>query len=150
MTVIGQLADFVVQANAAALPVAEQALQRRHVFDAVVAAAAGARTAEARSLAALFGARAVPEIIGQRAATIRLSEVDDIHLPSCTTPSAAAVATALSLAAHHDRFDPVQVASAIWAGTELMTRMGQAVSGPGIPYLGGLARFLVAPPFVSL
>ena len=53
MTVISQLADFVAQANAAALPAAEQALQRRHVFDAVVAAAVGARTAEARSLAAL-------------------------------------------------------------------------------------------------
>src|SRR5258708_40147606 len=120
MAVIGELADFVAQANAAALPPAEQALQRRHVFDAVVAAAVGARTAEARSLAALLGARALPEIIGQRAATIRLSEVDDIHLPSCTTPSAAAIATALSLAAHTDRCDPAQVASAIWVGTETM------------------------------
>src|SRR5258708_4062788 len=124
MTVIGQLADFVAQANAAALPAAEQALQRRHVFDTVVAAAAGARTAEAQSLAALLGARALPEIIGQRAATIRLSEVDDIHLASCTTPSAASVATALSLAAQGGCFDPGRVASAIWAGTELMTRMG--------------------------
>jgi 2-methylcitrate dehydratase PrpD len=145
MTVISQLADFVVQANAAALPVAEQALQRRHVFDAVVAAAAGARTAEARSLAALLGARALPEIFGQRAATIRLSEVDDIHLPSCTTPSAAAVAVALSLAAHADRFDPVQVASAIWAGTEVMTRMGQAVSGPEILYRGVWPSCFAAP-----
>src|ERR1700681_4627077 len=110
MTVISQLADFVAQANAAALPATEQALQRRHVFDAVVAAAAGARTAEARSLAELLGARASLEIIGQRAATIRLSEIDDIHLPSCTTPSAAAVAVALSLAVEADHFDPLQVA----------------------------------------
>jgi 2-methylcitrate dehydratase PrpD len=145
MTVISQLADFVAQANAAALPAAEQALQRRHVFDAVVAAAAGARTAEARSLAGLLGARAVPEIIGQRAATIRLSEIDDIHLPSCTTPSAAAVAVALSLAAQADRFDPVQVASAIWAGTEVMTRMGQAVRGPDILYRGVWPSCLGAP-----
>jgi 2-methylcitrate dehydratase PrpD len=145
MTVISQLADFVVQANAAALPTAEQALQRRHVFDAVVAAAAGARTAEARSLAALLGARAFPEIIGQRAATIRLSEVDDIHLPSCTTPSAAAVAVALSLAAHGERFEPVQVASAIWAGTEVMTRMGQAVRGPDILYRGVWPSCFAAP-----
>jgi 2-methylcitrate dehydratase PrpD len=145
MTVISQLADFVAQANAAALPAAEQALQRRHVFDAVVAAAVGARTAEARSLAALLGARASLEIIGQRAATIRLSEIDDIHLPSCTTPSAAAVAVALSLAAQADRFDPLQVASAIWAGTEVMTRMGQAVRGPDILYRGVWPSCFAAP-----
>jgi 2-methylcitrate dehydratase PrpD len=145
MTVIGQLAEFVAQANAAALPAGEQALQRRHVFDAVVAAAAGAHTAEARSLAALLGARALPEIIGQRAATIRLSETDDIHLPSCTTPSAAAVAVALSLAAEADRFEPAQVASAIWAGTEVMARMGQAVRGPDILYRGVWPSCFAAP-----
>jgi 2-methylcitrate dehydratase PrpD len=145
MTVINQLAGFVAQANAAALPAAEQALQRRHIFDAVVAAAAGARTSEARSLATLMAARGLPEIIGQRAATIRLSEVDDIHLPSCTTPSAAAVAVALSLAAQASRFDPVQVASAIWAGTETMTRMGQAVRGPDILYRGVWPSCFAAP-----
>jgi 2-methylcitrate dehydratase PrpD len=145
MTVIEQLADFVTQANAAALPDAEQALQRRHVLDAVVAAAVGARTAEAHSLATLLGGRGLPEIIGQRAATIRLSEIDDIHLPSCTTPSAAAVATALSLAARAERFDPVQVASAIWAGTEVMTRMGEAVRGPDILYRGVWPSCFAAP-----
>ena len=145
MTVISQLADFVVQANTAALPVGEQALQRRHVSDAVVAAAAGARTAEARSLAALLGGRAFPEIIGQRAATIRLSEIDDIHLPSCTTPSATAVAVAFSLAAQAERFDPVAVASAIWAGTEVMTRMGRAVRGPDILYRGVWPSCFAAP-----
>jgi 2-methylcitrate dehydratase PrpD len=145
MTIIGQVSQFVAQANAAALPAAEQALQRRHVWDAVVAAAAGARTAEAGSLAALPGGRALPEIIGQRAASIRLSEIDDIHLPSCTTPSAAAVATALSLAARAERFDPVRVASAIWAGTEVMTRMGQAVRGPDILYRGVWPSCFAAP-----
>jgi 2-methylcitrate dehydratase PrpD len=146
MTVIGQLANFVAQANAAALPAAEQTLQRRHICDAVLAAAAGARTAEARSLAALLGARGGLEIIGQRAATIRLSEIDDIHLSSCTTPSAAAVATALSLLPPPGTpFDPAQVASAIWAGTELMTRMGQAAHGPDILYRGVWPSCFAAP-----
>src|SRR5579871_6699224 len=135
-TVIGQIADFVVHANAAALAPSEQQLQQRHVLDTMVAAAAGAHTGEAKSLAVLMSGRALPEAIGQRAATIRLSEVDDIHLPSCTTPSAAAVAVALSLAAHLQRFDPVEVASAIWAGTEVMTRMGEAARGPEILYRG--------------
>src|SRR5215831_5695536 len=112
MTVLTKLAEFVAQADVSALPAHEQALQRRHIGDAVVAAAAGAGTGEAKSLAALLAARALPERIGQRAATIRLSEVDDIHLPSCTTPSAAAVATALSLAAELQRFDPARLTSA--------------------------------------
>ena len=145
MTVINQLAGFVTQANAAALPAAEQALQRRHVFDAVVAAAAGAHTGEAGSLVALLGTRGLPEIIGQRAATIRLSEIDDIHLPSCTTPSAASVAVALSLATEAQRCDPVQVASAIWAGTQTMTRMGEAVRGPDILYRGVWPSCFAAP-----
>jgi 2-methylcitrate dehydratase PrpD len=145
MTVIGDLSDFVAHANAAALPPAERALQRRHILDTVAAAAAGARTREAQSLATLMRGRALPEIVGQRAATIRLSEVDDIHLPSCTTPSAAIVATALSLAAHRQSFDPVEVASAIWVGTELTTRMGQAVRGPEILYRGVWPSCFAAP-----
>ena len=145
MTVIAQLANFVVHANAAALAPSEQELQRRHILDAVVAAAAGAHTGEAKSLAALMRERALPEVIGQRAATIRLSEVDDIHLPSCTTPSAAAVAVALSLATHLQRFDPHEVASAIWVGTELMTRMGEAVRGPEILYRGVWPSCFAAP-----
>jgi 2-methylcitrate dehydratase PrpD len=145
MTVIGQLADFVARADAATLSPAEQALQRRHVLDAVVAAVAGTHTCEARSLAALMRNRALPERVGQRAATIRLSEVDDIHLPSCTTPSAAAVAVALSAAAEMGRFDPGEVASATWVGTELMTRLGVAVRGPEILYRGVWPSCFAAP-----
>src|SRR5580704_3915499 len=145
MSVLDQLAEFVTQADAAALPAAEHALLRRHVLDAVVAATAAAPTTEGRGLAALFGARGLPDLIGQRAATIRLSEIDDIHLPSCTTPSAAAVACALSLAAHSGRYDPNEVASAIWAGTEVMTRLGEAVHGPDILYRGVWPSCFAAP-----
>jgi 2-methylcitrate dehydratase PrpD len=145
MSVVTKLAAFVAHTDVAALPVAERALQARHVLDALVAAAAAARTAEARSLAALLGGRGRPERIGERAATIRLSEIDDIHLPGCTTPSAAAVATALSLAAEAGDFDPMRVASAIWAGTETMTRMGEAVRGPEILYRGVWPSCLAAP-----
>jgi len=145
MTVISKLAAFVANADVTALSAAERSVQQSHVLDALVAAAAAARTGEARSLAVLFGARARPEMIGQRAATIRLSEIDDIHLPSCTTPSAAAVATALSLAAEAGDFDPVRAASAIWAGTETMTRLGEAVRGPEILYRGVWPSCFAAP-----
>ena len=143
MTVLGTLADFVVQSDASALPAPQRAAQRRHVLDALIAAAAGARTAEGKKLAVLFGARAQPEIIGQRAAAMRLSEIDDIHLPSCTTPSASAVATALSLV--DGPCDPVRLASAIWVGTEVMTRIGAAAHGPDILYRGIWPSYLAAP-----
>jgi 2-methylcitrate dehydratase PrpD len=145
MTVISKLAEFVAKADVSSLPAAERAVQQRHVLDALVAAAAAARTGEARSLAQLFGKRARHEVIGQRAATIRLSEIDDIHLPSCTTPSAAAVATALSVASEAGDFDPVRLASAIWAGTETMTRLGEAVHGPEILYRGVWPSCFAAP-----
>jgi 2-methylcitrate dehydratase PrpD len=145
MTVISQLAAFIAHADATALPVADRGVQTRHVRDTLVAAAAAARTGEARSLAALFAGRARPERIGARAATIRLSEIDDIHLPSCTTPSAAAVATALSLAAEGGDFDPARVASAIWAGTETMARLGEAARGPDILYRGIWPSCFAAP-----
>jgi 2-methylcitrate dehydratase PrpD len=145
MTVIRRLAEFVAATDAAALPAEERALQARHVRDALVAAAAASRTAEAKSLAGLFAARGKTEAIGARAATIRLSEIDDIHLPSCTTPSAAAVACALSLAAQAGDSDPARVASAIWAGTEIMTLLGEAVRGPEILYRGVWPSCFAAP-----
>jgi 2-methylcitrate dehydratase PrpD len=145
MTVISKLAEFVAQTDVAALPAGERALQASHVLDALVAATAAARTSEAKSLGGLNAGGALPDRIGARAATIRLSEIDDIHLPSCTTPSAAAVATALSLAAERSDFDPARLASAIWAGTETMTRLGEAVRGPEILYRGVWPSCFAAP-----
>jgi 2-methylcitrate dehydratase PrpD len=57
----------------------------------------------------------------------------------------AAVATALSLAAADQQFDPVRLASAIWAGTETMVRFGQAVHGPEILYRGVWPSCFAAP-----
>jgi 2-methylcitrate dehydratase PrpD len=145
MTVLRRLAEFVAATDVAALPAEERALQGRHVRDALVAAAAASRTGEAKGLAAVFGACGPRDAVGARAATIRLSEIDDIHLPSCTTPSAAPVACALSLAAQAGDFDPVRIGSAIWAGTETMTLVGEAVRGPEILYRGVWPSCFAAP-----
>ena len=145
MTIIEKLAAFASGANAQALPEPEQVLLHRHLLDTLVAAAAAGRTREGRSLAALLDARGLPDLIGRRAATIRLSEIDDIHLGSCTTPSAAAVACALSLAGQAGACDPARVASAIWVGTELMTRLGEAARGPDILYRGVWPSCFAAP-----
>ncbi len=145
MNVISELASFVTGAKASALPAAERERLRLHLTDTVVAALAGARIPEGRALQS-FGAEAsLAERIGRRAAAIRLTEIDDIHLPSCTTPSAGIVPVALMLAAAVQNFDPEEVASAIWAGTEIMTRLGVAVAGPEILYRGIWPTYLAAP-----
>jgi 2-methylcitrate dehydratase PrpD len=142
--VIAELAAFVAGAKAQGLPAAEQERLRLHVADTAVAALAGARIPEGRALAA-FGGEGLASRIGRQAAAIRLTEIDDIHLPSCTTPSSGVVPVALALAAHEQTFDPGEVSSAIWAGTEVMTRIGMAVRGPEILYRGIWPTYLAAP-----
>lgn len=145
MSVIGQLASFVAAAKASALPAAERERQRLHLTDTVAAALAGTRSAEGKVLQSLGNEASIAERIGRRAAAIRLTEIDDIHLPSCTTPSAGIVPVALMLATAVQNFDAEEIAGAIWAGTEIMTRIGMAVSGPQILYRGIWPTYLAAP-----
>ncbi len=49
------------------------------------------------------------------------------------------------LAAETANFDTGEIASAIWAGTEIATRLGLAVNGPQILYRGIWPTYLVAP-----
>jgi 2-methylcitrate dehydratase PrpD len=144
VNVIGELAAFITTANAAALPAPERERLRLHVTDTAVAALAGAHIAEGRALRQL-GIDGLAGRIGLAAAAIRLTEIDDIHLASCVTPSAGVVPVALLLAAHEQRFDPAEIASAIWAGTEVAVRIGLAVDGPRILYRGIWPTYLVAP-----
>ncbi len=145
MSVIGALASFVAGARAQALPAAQQERLRLHVADTAVAALAGASIPEGKALHALGGDGLLAGRIGRQAAATRLTEIDDIHLPSCVTPSAGVVPVALALAAQMQKFDPGEIASAIWAGTEIATRLGLAVNGPQILYRGIWPTYLVAP-----
>jgi 2-methylcitrate dehydratase PrpD len=79
------------------------------------------------------------------AAVTRHTEIDDIHLLSCTTPSSVTVPTALALARKASEYDPEHVASAIWVGTELMTRLGTAIGGPTVLYRGVWPTYFAAP-----
>jgi 2-methylcitrate dehydratase PrpD len=145
LTLIASLASFVAAAKASLLSAAEQDRLRLHVADTVVAVLAGARIAEGKALQSFGDERALAVRIGRQAAAARLTEIDDIHLPSCTTPSAAVVPVALALAASSQNFDPEALASAIWVGTEIMTRIGLAVRGPQILYRGIWPTYLAAP-----
>jgi 2-methylcitrate dehydratase PrpD len=145
MSILRKMATFTCGASVASLPATEQAVQRRHVADTLLAAVAGNRTSEGRALRALFPQPGLADAIGMQAAVIRHTEIDDIHLRSCTTPSSVAVPAALSLARDQGGCDPGQVASAIWVGIELMTRLGCAIGGPNILYRGIWPTYLAAP-----
>jgi 2-methylcitrate dehydratase PrpD len=144
-SVIGELASFVTGAKASALPATERERLGLHLTDTVIASLAGARIPEGKALQNFGDAQALADRIGRRAAAIRLTEIDDIHLPSCTTPSAGIVPVALAVAASSQNFNAEDVASAIWAGTETMTRIGIAAGGPQILYRGIWPTYLAAP-----
>src|SRR5262245_63985168 len=75
----------------------------------------------------------------------RHTEIDDIHTPSCTTPSSVTVPTALALVRAGAISDPERVASAIWVGTELLVRLGVAIDGARILYRGVWPTYFAAP-----
>lgn len=145
VTVISELAAFVAGAKASALPAAQRERLRLHLTDTVVAAVAGARIPEGKALHAVGGENDLASRIGRQAAAARLTEIDDIHLASCITPSAGIVPVALRLAAHLRQFDPEEVASAIWVGTEITVRLGLAINGPQVLYRGIWPTYFAAP-----
>jgi 2-methylcitrate dehydratase PrpD len=145
MSVIRDLARFVCDASVRTLPDAERAIQRRHVADTLIAAVAGSRTSEGRALRQILPRDALPDVIGLQTAVIRHTEIDDIHTRSCTTPSSVTVPAAFSLAQAASDFEPERVASAVWVGTELLTRLGIAINGASVLYRGVWPTYFAAP-----
>jgi len=145
MSVLRELAAFVCGASVSSLPEAERAIQRRHVADTLLAAAVGAWTEEGRQLRYVLPRDSIADVAGMAAAVVRHTEIDDIHTPSCTTPSSVTVPTALALAHAGGISDPEHVASAIWVGTELLVRLGLAIDGARILYRGVWPTYFAAP-----
>ncbi|MBX5437716.1 MAG: MmgE/PrpD family protein [Alicyclobacillaceae bacterium] len=71
-----------------------------------------------------------------RSALTRLTEVDDIHRSSCTTPGSIVIPAALTVAGIAPEADVSRLCSAVLAGYELVTRLGQAIDGTGVLYRG--------------
>ena len=143
MSVLPQLALFVANATVSSLSQEERAMQRAHLADSLAAGLAGCRTAEGKGLAKLFDA-STPDRMAFVAGSIRLTEVDDIHMLSCTTPSSAITPVALVLAADNDAAH-ASMADAIWVGLELLVRFGTAVDGPSLLYRDVWPTYLCAP-----
>ncbi len=141
MTVLEKLGAHVARGGAA--PVRE-ALRLR-VADTVGAWIAGSSTREGRALLK-FGANrdAMSDRVAVHCALARLSEIDDIHLASGTTPGALVVPAALTIAASLGR-EGARLAEAIAVGYDVMVRLGAALGGPSILYRGIWPTYLAAP-----
>jgi len=142
MTALETMAAFVARGVRGRVPAATRAVVRLHVIDTIGAWLAGAHTIEGRALIAFRGP--VPDLATACALT-RLSEIDNIHLLSSTTPGGIVVPAALILAAEQDRADTAAVIEAIIAGTEGVVRLGTALGGPDILYRGIWPTYFAAP-----
>ncbi len=141
MTVLEQLGAHVARGGAAP---PREAL-RLHVADTVGAWIAGSATPEGRALLK-FGANrdAMPDRVAMHCALARLSEIDDIHLASGTTPGALVVPAALTIAASLGQ-KGAALAEAIAVGYDAMVRLGSGLGGPAILTRGIWPTYLAAP-----
>jgi 2-methylcitrate dehydratase PrpD len=119
-----QLADGVIALLAGAASVEGRAIQR------LVARVDGGTLASAVSLAA----------------TMRLTEIDDIHRPSAVTPSAIVLPAALAMrGAFAPRVTSSRFADALFVGEELSIRLARALGGASLLARGRWPSYLVAP-----
>jgi 2-methylcitrate dehydratase PrpD len=152
VTAIEQLGDYVV-GSSSPLSAGARELVELHVIDAVGAWIAGTQTPEGTLLqnfrAAMQAdgraAGALALDLATRCALARLSEIDDIHLASMTTPGAIVVPAALTLAAAKPATSADDAIGAIVSGYEAMTRLGRAIDGPAALYRGIWPTYFAAP-----
>jgi 2-methylcitrate dehydratase PrpD len=121
-----------------------------HLIDTAGAWIAASATAEGRALLAHRAAMAPQGDIlsldlATRCALARLSEIDDIHLASMTTPGSIVVPGALTVAAAAPNPQPRDFVAAVLAGYEVMTRFGRAIDGPKALYRGIWPTYFTAP-----
>jgi len=140
VTILERLGARVARAG---LSGRERQAARLHVVDTVGAWVAGSATTEGRALLefASAGGADLPTRVATHCALARLSEIDDIHRVSATTPGALVVPAALTIAAV--RGGPL--AEAVAAGYEAMTRLGTALNGPTLLSRGIWPTYLAAP-----
>jgi len=147
MSAIADLAAFI--ATPRPLADATRAAVRLHIVDTLGALIAATRTAEGQALLRFRGEIGAPADMGANLMTLcaltRLSEIDDIHLASMTTPGSIVIPGALTLAAARPLVDRDTLVDAILAGYEAMVRLGLAFDGPAILYRGIWTTYFAAP-----
>jgi 2-methylcitrate dehydratase PrpD len=140
---IDQLAACIVALRSDDAAVSEQI--GLHVADTVGAKVAATATFEGKAVIAFrkelqrlsgTGDANPLDDVALHCALARLSEADDIHLASMTTPGSIVIPAAFILAARLDAAHVVELPAAILAGYEAMIRLGRAINGPAVLYRG--------------
>ncbi len=129
-----------------------------HLLDTLGAWYAGTQTEDTRLAALLTAAQPgfaaasdnALDRVAQRVAIVRNTEIDDIHMQSCTTIGSVVVPVAVTVAQALGKPDASQInagrfAQAIAAGYEAMARLGLAISGATILYRGIWPTFFSGP-----
>ena len=122
----------------------ESALVR--TIDTVGALWAGAATAEGVAVVAFardWDGGVLGDVV-RRVALARLTELDDIHMPTCTTPGAVVIPTAVTIGAALGS-SPELYARAVEIGYDAMTRLGGAIDGALAVYRGLWPTYFCAP-----
>src|SRR5215216_8126112 len=124
-TALEAFASSLATLRAEAIPSSVPEKLELHVIDTVGAWIAASRTAEGKALIA-FRARLRPLDGGSSASLLadvathcalaRLSEIDDIHLASMTTPGSIVIPAALLIARSLPDVDPSELSAALIAG----------------------------------
>jgi 2-methylcitrate dehydratase PrpD len=152
MTTLLHLGKHVVAERP--IPDAVRDLVELHLIDTVGAWIASTATQEGRMLLGFRGAMKTEPAgddsmafnLATRCALARLSEIDDIHLASMTTPGSIVIPGALTIAAaRRGSTTADDLIAAILAGYEVMTRLGRAIDGPSILYRGIWPTYFTAP-----
>jgi 2-methylcitrate dehydratase PrpD len=117
--------------------------------DALGALLTGAATAEGRAVSSLAGGTDGLDggglaAVVRRVAVTRLTELDDIHMPSGTTPGAVVVPTAVTVGARLGA-SAAAYGRAVEIGYDAMTRLGQAIDGAHAVYRGVWPTYFCAP-----
>ncbi len=153
MTSLEQLASFTARSNTPSGDLRE--VLELHLVDIVGAWTASLRTHEGVGLlrwrttmreGLAPGAMAQLRLdVATHCALARLSEIDDIHLASTTTPGAIVVPAAVTIAAALGDRDPAALAAAATTGYEIMVRFGRAIDGASILYRGIWPTYFATP-----
>lgn len=146
MTILEDLAEYLAAFNIEKVSDLDREALEIHLIDTICATVAGSAAPDGTALLALqsgkstfAGLRSLSDNplddVVVRCASTRLSEIDNIHLPSGTTPGSIIVPTAVVLASHN-RSTAQDFSAAVIAGFEAMTRLGMAVDGHSLVYKG--------------
>src|SRR6059036_1830062 len=114
------------------LPTARMERLRLHIADSLGMMLEGAKLAEGKWGRWGKAALAVGPRLAGWCASARLTEADDIHLRSCTTPGSVVVPAALHLARTGVFQTFGDFVTAVLAGYETLIRVGYAIDGPHV------------------